>query len=66
MMHRHKAISSSEDRCYSGGAKNQAAAGGIEWTERCACGSERIVYSNGGHVDVGRWHVPVERDADDF
>jgi hypothetical protein len=55
-----------EDRCYVGPVytrhvtdENQAAHGGIEYTQECAaCGAQRVVLVNGRHDEVSAWGEP--------
>jgi len=54
----HEETTAGPDRCYSGGARDERAAGGVEWTEMCSCcGAERVVRSNCGFVDHGEWWI---------
>jgi len=55
MRHKHRVSRTSAVRCYHGGAKDQRAAGNVEWIEYCACGAERKIFSNGNHVEAGKW-----------
>lgn len=40
---------------------HQAATGGVECLERCACGAVRWRASNGRHTDTSPWQMPLWR-----
>lgn len=59
----HK-ITSTSTRCYTGGAENQAAAGGVTYVETCDdCGAERQTHSNGCHSETTTWYHPDRSDV---
>lgn len=64
MTHKHRMISESEPRPFTGTVNPQdpweAAHGGICVTERCKCGHERNVNVNGNHAEYGHWHQPEQ------
>lgn len=54
--HRHRAIEDHwELRCYTGGARDQRAAGGVTDRDHCRCGATRDTHRNGFHQERGRW-----------